>query len=462
MINVSDITNNWIKQKSYNNEYNNETDDYSFIIFNASNEEGNGNKADDIDVMDHREEDGIWDKAKNYFKKIFKRPDFEVSQKDNVISVKRYYSYNLSTTTDFTFYDVNGELDEEIRQGQMEDCALISTCVSIASTEEGKDIIKDSISINYGDENKVESYNVYFKGLDETYTITQEELNEAIDSTIKVHTRQSKYSYSCGDKDMILFELAWTKCCTNSEKLKEYYNANKTVYSWVTNTEMPKGLSGTDASDLFYALTGDDLDTRSFTEIRTKKNKYFANSKKININDYLQNNNEFTLSSLCGVEEKDCDVNFKITDEDTEKIILAINSKDTFEVLVHPDQSEDNTITFKNKNTDEVYTVDYTEFLDTCSSFTTQSEKAEIAEAQYDKALEFEVVKLSIYDNINFDKVIQGKTFLSRNHAIAVKSINEDTITLIDPWNTSEEIIVEKEELLKFADSYSFSGGNIN
>jgi hypothetical protein len=51
---------------------------------------------------------------------------------------------------------------------------------SIAQTEKGKEIIKNAISIKNDKNGNPESYSVYFKGLDKTYTITKEELAEGI------------------------------------------------------------------------------------------------------------------------------------------------------------------------------------------------------------------------------------------------------------------------------------------
>ncbi len=44
---------------------------------------------------------------------------------------------------------------------------------------------------------------------------------------------------------------------------------------------------------------------------------------------------------------------------------------------------------------------------------------------------------------------------LRENHGYTIKNVDENTVTLIDPWNTSKEITVDKNELLNSADSLS-------
>ena len=74
------------------------------------------------------------------------------------------------------FYDenkgVNGQIDEAVFQGQEGDCWLISGILSLSYDDKGQELIKDAIS-----KNPDGSYNVYFKGVDKSYTITKEELN---------------------------------------------------------------------------------------------------------------------------------------------------------------------------------------------------------------------------------------------------------------------------------------------
>lgn len=107
---------------------------------------------------------------------------------------------------------VNGEIDEAVFQGYEGDCWLISGILSLSYTDEGSKLIKNAIS-----ENKNGDYEVYFKGIDRTYTVTKEELEEANKSAFKSGLGLEKSSYSTGDDDMLLIELAVEKIVNEGE-----------------------------------------------------------------------------------------------------------------------------------------------------------------------------------------------------------------------------------------------------
>lgn len=107
---------------------------------------------------------------------------------------------------------VNGEIDEGVFQGKQGDCWLISGILSLSYTDEGKEIIKNAIS-----QNENGDYEVYFKGIDKTYTVTKDELDEANISSLKNGLGLSKSKYSTGDDDMLLIELALEKIIDEGE-----------------------------------------------------------------------------------------------------------------------------------------------------------------------------------------------------------------------------------------------------
>ncbi|MCD7879908.1 MAG: C2 family cysteine protease [Candidatus Gastranaerophilales bacterium] len=107
-----------------------------------------------------------------------------------------------------TNININGEIDEPVYQGKTGDCWFLSGILSLSYTDRGQEILKNAISQNDNGD-----YEVYFKGMDKTYTITQEELIAANNATI-----DGVNKYSSGDDDMLLLELA-------AEKLyQEIYN----------------------------------------------------------------------------------------------------------------------------------------------------------------------------------------------------------------------------------------------
>lgn len=101
---------------------------------------------------------------------------------------------------------VNGIIDEAVFQGNAGDCWLISGILSLSYTDEGKDLIQDAIS-----KNPDGSYNVTFKGVDKTYTISNDELVRANKSSFLNGVGLADSKYSTGDDDMLLIELAMEK-----------------------------------------------------------------------------------------------------------------------------------------------------------------------------------------------------------------------------------------------------------
>ena len=108
------------------------------------------------------------------------------------------------------FYDenkgVNGQIDEAVFQGQEGDCWLISGILSLSYDDKGQELIKDAIS-----KNPDGIYNVYFKGVDKSFTITENELNSFNKDTLSNGMGLSNSKYSTGDDDMLLIELAMEK-----------------------------------------------------------------------------------------------------------------------------------------------------------------------------------------------------------------------------------------------------------
>ncbi|MBR5303794.1 MAG: hypothetical protein IKU37_03100 [Candidatus Gastranaerophilales bacterium] len=433
-----------------------------FVTFNSSNNEVQEYEADysNLDVIDHRKEDGFFDKVCNFFKKIFHLPEYEIKQDGNKVSLIKNIDRYTSRISSYTFYDVNGELDEEIHQGNMEDCGLIAVCTSLASSEEGRKIIKDSISINYNENNEIESYSITFQGIDETYIITKEEFEKERESNIKEDMGIEKFSYSWGDNDMLLFELAWSKCYSESQKLAEY---ETNTFYFVTNTEMPKGLSGTNQDKLYYALTGGSLNDAHmyFTE---QQEKNTIQQKRSNIVDFFANfeNKYFTLSDILGSKVSRGGYGYGYNAD--ERRIEIINHNDEYEILINPNEMKVGTITYKNKNTNDIYTVKYYDFLRICSEILTDENRAEIAENEYYAAMNSDTAVLGTNTVIDCLDINGSLAQLAPNHAYAVKTINENEIILLNPWNTSKEIVISKDELLKHKEicNYAFRIGGMD
>lgn len=92
---------------------------------------------------------------------------------------------------------INGYIDENIAQGIVNDCWLITAVENMSYTPKGAQLLHEAISSD--DDGNIK---VYLKGPNLTYTITKEEMNAAN----KPYTL-----YSRGDDDMLAIEIAVEK-----------------------------------------------------------------------------------------------------------------------------------------------------------------------------------------------------------------------------------------------------------
>lgn len=88
----------------------------------------------------------------------------------------------------------NGKVDESFRQGNAGDCWLLAAINSISATPNGAKILEDSLKVN--DDGSID---VTFKGLNLTYNVSVDELQE------------TKGKYSTGDIDVRAIEIAAEK-----------------------------------------------------------------------------------------------------------------------------------------------------------------------------------------------------------------------------------------------------------
>lgn len=108
---------------------------------------------------------------------------------------------------------VNGEIDESVGQGNTGDCWIITGILSLTATAEGKALIKSSLEIQ-----KNGDVIVNFKGLGYSIKVTAAEIK-------KHDTDDNKNdAFSNGDNDMLVFELAVEKLFEQHPDLKETYD----------------------------------------------------------------------------------------------------------------------------------------------------------------------------------------------------------------------------------------------
>ncbi len=269
-------------------------------------------------------------------------------------------------------FDVNEQLDNWTQQGGVGDCTLIAQLYALAQTDKGKKIIDDAISVNYNDSGEIENYGVYFKGLDKSYFITPDELQNAHSLYNKWLDDSSLYSYSAGDKDMLLLELAWEKCYNESFEEIQQITPYQTYEHPKTDINQPEALDNVNPVEFYYAFTG-----LGFAE---------------NLND-----------------------------EDYTKYDESYNT------FVDSDKLE---------NSDYIFDLKYKAL--------TNADFATISTEEKD---------FYIKNNYGEDVLIYG------NHSYAVKSVNDDEVTLLDPHDTFMEFTIKKSELRKYNDSFDVGEG---
>lgn len=144
---------------------------------------------------------------------------------------------------------VNGEFDEDIVQGtNTGDCWLIAGLLSLSSTSEGRQIIKDSIT-----ENSDGSVKVTFKGIKRTYTISAAEIQQYdTDSNITD-------PYSNGDNDMLVFEIATDKLLKDISSGKITLEQDSNTYEGFYQSD--GSINGGFQQQILYYTTGKTSDT---------------------------------------------------------------------------------------------------------------------------------------------------------------------------------------------------------
>ena len=208
---------------------------------------------------------------KRSFKKVINTCDSDMLNKaleavTSQLQISDNQNYNLSdicskfdsllndyiTGRNKSSVNVNGEIDEAVAQGGAQDCWLIAGVLALNNTPNGKQILKNSISVNQDG-----SVTVKFAGVNAEYTISYEEMklydNEASFSTKRI------VSYSSGDNDLLAIELAVKKLKNDIDNGKVVLDVDAGSYEG----NRANTLDGGYAQQLLYFLTGNTSITKT-------------------------------------------------------------------------------------------------------------------------------------------------------------------------------------------------------
>ena len=142
---------------------------------------------------------------------------------------------------------INGEIDENVKQGGTGDCWLLTGVLALNSTEAGKQIIKNSIQSNPDG-----SVTITFKGLGVSYTISAEEIARHDTDNIRGD------AYSNGDNDMLALELATKKLMADIARGKVKLDVPADSVEAIYNED--GSIEGGFAQNMIYYLTGQTAD----------------------------------------------------------------------------------------------------------------------------------------------------------------------------------------------------------
>ena len=318
--------------------------------------------------------------------------------------------------------NVNGEIDNDIQQNDLGDCALLSSVFAMAQSDKGAKDIKDAIKINKN-ENGEETYDVTFAGIGETYTVSASEIKEA--------QADDGRQYSTGDDDMTLLELAVEKCFKESddETITQIYGSDERTSADNSDDEIDY-LNGVNPNLVDYIFTG-NIGERVSSSEKTQK---AIIADVIKSSEAVFSNDDLNVKDVNGKDVKiSANTDYKVT---------SFNEDGTIDIKA-PDKFifKGDTYTI---SIDELYNADYNGL----------KSAIEASNAMTDE----------LFDNYEQDKNSSALVFANMEQAedgtvgtSTVTDVEGDVVTLANPWDTSKELKFEKEELYKL-DSFKLYG----
>lgn len=432
-----------------------------------------------IKTMGNKEEEkGFFGKIADFFKGMFKKDDKkEASTKETksetqeapkaevtitpIDTPKNIKEENLSDTG-FKLEDsnvINGEIDEVFKQGQQGDCVFLSTLLSFSQTPEGREIIKNAISVNKDENGEIESYDVTFQGINKTYSFAKQEVldsesnNEEAylsdemlrkmglsEEEIAQFPEEMRYGriiygntseYSSGDSDVLLLEMALEKCLNDSE--------NTVLQEYMKYESKEDNMYGIPCEIVGLLFTGNSVSVN---------NDYYAYSNDVLTKNYMKYVNEYMSP-------------FEDTTTDIEGNKIDIEAGITYEVKDY-DKNGNGQVTLIHPTTKESFTVDIEQFakdLDSCARGmgVESATKEEILANINNKTAVIYGFKQQDDDIIKVQD-INGKTQeVVSFHAYCVNDADDKTITLINPHDSSKKIVLSWDEFEKISDGEFWS-----
>lgn len=314
--------------------------------------------------------------------------------------------------------NINNKIDERVQQKGTGDCYMLTTLNALNNTPEGQKIISNLVTHN----EKLHTYTVNFPGVDVSYTFSSSAIAQAENKNYEKISANGVRGvgnswYSEGDDDVLLLEMAFEKF---REDVKDGRYDNKDwpdfVYSSSNYNENKSALDNGSMAQVYYLLTGQES---SFTENT----------------DHNPNAIHDTLD--------------RIQDSGRPYAIYAsINAKNGYEEDVNGEYYID----YFNGNTirkaDDTTSKDIPRYSFTGGGSNTSNR-----------------ITLTGTDIKGNNSSISITNNSDGGHALAITGITDDTLTIINPWDSDKEITVNREEFegymnnVQYACLTKYSGG---
>lgn len=317
---------------------------------------------------------------------------------------------------------INGEIDEPVSQGATGDCWILTGILSLTSTEEGKALIKASMEVQENGD-----VIVHFKGLGYSIRVTAAEIKKHDTDNIK------NDAFSNGDNDMLVFELAVQKLFEQHPDLRAAYGYNdggqgddRYITQGGFGNDLVEWLSGNKAQDVSALDQLDDpYEKAGVAEWVTVPNSVTKYAGK-----------EYPRPASISY---DAMFNSDKTDFSQDYIKWYNN---TYAPIVKEYNAEARSLLVEGLSEEEIL-------------------------AQLQEAFENQpcAVTFGMYvianETVKTAKCVDGTTFewkyYSKNvekdalcgHAFAVVGMTQDTITFVNPWDSTQEITMTWEEFAK-------------
>ncbi len=319
----------------------------------------------------------------------------------------------------------NGEIDNPFYQNDIGDCGLLSSIYAMSCSEKGAEHIKNSIKSSKDKDGK-NIYNITFSGINETYSVSQDEIDKA-------QNDKNGRKYATGDNDVTLIELAVEKCITNSNDnlIRDLYpkkNDNENSFGASKGTDYLRGISANLIDYIFTGNTGgrNKFEKKDFENVIQTSSTIFSD-KELNIQDIDGKDVTIKKNKVYDIVSRNDDGTIDIK---TPKKFLQASKTYTIDPMQLYDADYNN---FKSNNDDFASHIidNYEQDKNSKSLVWANMEDYESDEDFYSKV-----------------KDVNGNEIeLAKQHAYAVSNVEGDVITLVNPWNTGEEMKFNKEEL---------------